>query len=88
MSSKYRSNIRIMKDILETVYNPEVCGPTRILYRANLSHDRLVKYLSELKSKGFLKEKDGGYFLTERGLRLLAELRKIEEFLKGMGIRF
>ncbi|HDN18050.1 hypothetical protein DRN93_05045 [archaeon] len=88
MSSRYRSNIRIMKDILETVYNSEGCGPTRILYRANLSHDRLVKYLSELKSKGFLEEKDGGYFLTERGLRLLAELRKIEEFLKGMGIRF
>lgn len=87
-----RSALRIYLDILETVHQEGETKPTRILYKANLSHDRLVKYIGELVSKGLLEEKQDGenryYLLTSAGLEFINELRKAEAFVSGFGISF
>ncbi|HEW89841.1 MAG TPA: hypothetical protein ENG43_00675, partial [Candidatus Bathyarchaeota archaeon] len=54
--TRYRSKLRIIADIL-AVINEEggSAGPTRILYGANLSHERMVRYLAEMEEKGLVK---------------------------------
>jgi predicted transcriptional regulator len=85
-----RSALKIYLDILVTVRDEGNTRPTRILYRANLSHDRLVKYLGELCSKGLLEEKqdaDGKYYtLTQKGLDFINQIKKAEAFVMGFGL--
>ena len=66
-------------------------GPTRILYGANLSHERMMRYLAEMEEKGLvrrveLEERRVRYEITDRGRRLLREMRKMEEFLRAFGL--
>ena len=87
-----RSALRIYLDILETVHQEGNTKPTRILYKANLAHDRLVKYIGELVSRGLLEEKQDEesryYVLTNSGMNFINELRKAEAFVAGFGISF
>lgn len=63
--------------------------PTRILYGANLSHDRLIKYLDELKRLGVIDEFINGderyYKLTQKGIEFLNEFRRMENFAAAFG---
>jgi len=87
---KYRSRVQIMIDILKVIHKKGKARPTHILYGANLSHDRLKKYLRELEENGLIiKEALGGYVvykLTSKGLRLLREYDKIRRFAEAFGI--
>jgi predicted transcriptional regulator len=63
---------------------------TRILYGANLSHDRLVKYLEELKTLGVIQESgadDKIYNLTQKGIEFLNSFRKVEAFAGAFGFK-
>jgi predicted transcriptional regulator len=89
----YRSKVRIMVDMMRTIQNEseEGAGPTKILYAANLSHDRLTQYLDELLEKELVSamENDDGsriYFLTEKGREFLREFVKVERFSEAFGI--
>jgi len=89
-SQKYRSQIRILADILEAVGKEHgEAKPTHILYKANLSHDRLVKYLAQLREKELIEERGDGdrmtYVLTEKGIEFLKEFRKISSFAEAFG---
>ncbi len=88
---KRRSKLRILADILETIYEENGARVTQILYKANLSYDRLVKYLDELKTKELIVEKkdDEGvrYYLTKKGKDFLREFKKIERFAEAFGIQ-
>jgi predicted transcriptional regulator len=93
MTSKkeYRSKTRIKIDILRVIKRERgKCGPTRILYGANLSHDRLVRYLNHLKELQLIeemKENDKTFYtLTEKGREFLNELSRIERFAEAFGI--
>lgn len=87
---KPRSSLKIYMDILETVHDEGPTRPTRILYRANLSHDRLVKYLGELVTKKLLEEKQDGdnryYLLTPTGIEFINQVRKTASFIEGFGL--
>jgi len=88
---KPRSALRIYLDILETVHQEGNTKPTRILYRANLSHDRLIRYISDLVTRGLLEEKQDEetnryYVLTPAGMNFINELRRAEAFAAGFGI--
>ncbi len=87
---KPRSSLKIYLDILNTVLEEGKAKPTRILYRANLSHDRLTRYLEELKGKGLLNEnqvEDGRFYtITPKGLDFINELKKAESFVSGFGL--
>jgi predicted transcriptional regulator len=69
----------------------EGAGPTKILYAANLSHDRLKQYIDELIEKELIQENDPEdnnrtYFLTEKGREFLREFVRIERFSEAFGI--
>jgi len=87
----YRSKTRIYLDMLRTIRSEGgKSGPTKILYGANLSHDRLKKYLDQLIKLGLItesKEEDKThYLLTDRGVDFLREFGRIERFAEAFGI--
>lgn len=85
-----RSSLKIHLDILETVRNEGPSKPTRIVLAANLSHDRLVRYLAELVSQGLLEENRETtarlYALTARGLDFINQIRETQAFLAEFGL--
>ncbi len=93
MSSKpsgYRSKGKIFADILSAVDQDDGAKPTHILYKANLSHDRLTKYLTLLEDSDLLKKTNESdkteYFITERGRKFLVEFRRMEQFAEAFGL--
>ncbi len=95
MSKKraYRSKVRILADMMRAIQSEgeDGAGPTKILYAANLSHDRLTQYLEELVGKELIRETDEdennrSYLLTEKGREFLNEYKKIERFSRAFGI--
>jgi predicted transcriptional regulator len=89
----YRSKMRILADMMRAIQSEgeEGLGPTKILYAANLSHDRLTQYLDELIEKDLIREVDPEsenrvYVLTEKGREFLKEFVRIERFSEAFGI--
>jgi predicted transcriptional regulator len=87
---KQRSVLRINLDILNAIRDEGDAKPTHILYKANLSHERLVRYLDDLTAKGLIEmEQDGEnrtYKLTPKGVSFLIEMRRAESFVQGFGL--
>ena len=88
---EYRSKTRIYADILNSILKRGGrSGPTRILYGANLSYDRLTKHLGQLKELGLVDEErlDGEivYKLTDKGRAFVLEFIKVEKFAEAFGI--
>ncbi len=87
---KQRSVLRINLDILNAVRDEGDAKPTHILYKANLSHERLVRYLDDLTSKGLIGVTQEGenrtYRLTTKGVSFLIEMRRAESFVQGFGL--
>jgi predicted transcriptional regulator len=90
-AAKYRSQLRIYVDIMHVIqHENNQAKPTRILYGANLSHDRLIKYLEELKSLGVIQEsgtEDKVYTLTQKGIEFLNNFRRVESFATAFGFK-
>jgi len=68
-----------------------VIKPTHLLYKANLSHDALQRYLEELIDAGLVSEEElkGGkknYVLEETGYKFLEKYRNFKEFSDSFGI--
>lgn len=77
-SAANRTRVEILANILQVASNRTL--KTHIMYRANLSHRQLEKYLSFLEGNGMLEQvldEDAvmKYRVTEKGI----------EFLKGYG---
>ncbi len=87
---KYRSKGRIMADILRAIQDGGEVKVTHILYRANLSHDRLTKYLGQLEEAGLVQltphEDRTSYVITPKGDKFLMEFRRMEEFASAFGL--
>ncbi len=90
-ATKYRSQLRIYVDILRVIQRESnQAKPTRILYGANLSHDRLIKYLDELKALDVIQEAgtdDKVYSLTQKGIEFMNNFRKVESFASAFGFK-
>jgi len=90
-AAKYRSQLRIYVDMMYVIQRENnEAKPTRILYGANLSHDRLVKYLEELQSLGVIQETgidDKVYSLTQKGTEFLNNFRRVESFASAFGFK-
>ena len=89
MSKGYRSRVRILYDILKQVDLLEteegVARPTKIMYKANLSYERLRIYLAELERRGLIDRSGDGYILTREGSKFLVELERIINLLRAFG---
>jgi len=88
---EYRSKARIYADILNSIMkHGGKSGPTRILYGANLSYDRLMKHLGQLIELGLVVEEKENeetvYKLTDKGRTFIIEFVKVEKFAEAFGI--
>ena len=86
-----RSKIDIIFDMLKAV--EEKGGsikPTHLLYKSNLSHQRMKLYLEELFTKQLLvekKEKDHTvYEITDEGRKFMQRLKQMKEFTQAFGL--
>jgi predicted transcriptional regulator len=89
---KKRDRLEIIKDILETL---RVKGgnvkPTHIMYKANLSHQMLTEYTTELLGKKMIEEvhnKKGKkrFELTDKGYKYLKDYSIIRGFVDSYGL--
>lgn len=87
-----REKLDIIKDILEAIRDKGGnIKPTHLLYKSNLSHDSMKKYVSELIEKEMLQEiedmktKDKKYGITDKGLKFLTDYKQIKEFTNSFG---
>lgn len=82
-----RTRLEILASILKIASNGSL--KTHIMYKANLSHRQLERYLAFLEERGLLTERhDGGigsrmYHVTDRGVNFLREYAHISEFISG-----
>jgi predicted transcriptional regulator len=51
------------------------------MYRANLSHQQLVKYLKVLTTKKLLTVKDGFYVTTNQGTAFIDKFQEIQSIM-------
>jgi predicted transcriptional regulator len=88
---EYRSKTRIYVDILDSLLrHGGKSGPTHILLGANLSHERLMKHLTQLINLGLVSEEIGDnervFKLTDKGRVFILEFVKVEKFAEAFGI--
>ncbi len=86
-----RSRMDLLHDMLRvTQAKGGRIKPTHLLYKANLSHEALRRYVRELIDGGLLAEEKQGtsrmYVLTEKGHRFLQEYRQLTAMAETFGI--
>lgn len=87
-----RSRNEVIHDMLFAIQEKGgAIKPTHLLYKANLSHDALQRYLEELMDAGLVSEEKvkGGkknYVLEEAGHKFLEKYRHFKEFSDAFGI--
>ena len=92
MSSKRRTKIEIIYDMLKAIQNKGgSIKPTHLLYKSNLSHNKMQEYLDNLKEKGMIKEEETirgtrEYIITDKGLKYIVEFKQIKQFSDAFGI--
>ena len=85
-----RSKIEIINDILTAIQ--EKGGrikPTHLLYKSNLSHEKMKQYIEDLINKKMVEEElvDGKYYIiTNKGRKYIDEFKKIKEFSESFGL--
>jgi predicted transcriptional regulator len=72
-----RNKFEIYGDVLEVTL--QGVRKTRLMYRANLSYQLLLKYVDEMKWLNLIKDSDGLIVATEEGKRALDLIRKHRE---------
>lgn len=86
-----RTRLQIIYDILKVVQGHDgTIKPTQIIYKANLSHEMLEEYLSELLSKSFIIEqttkRGKTYKLTDKGCEYISKYALITDFVESFGL--
>ncbi len=82
-----RTRVEILSSILGVAGRGAL--KTHIMYKANLSHRQLEKYLAFLKENGLLREvvdPDGGsrlYEATEKGIDFLRDYSRLSGYFNG-----
>ncbi len=86
-----RTKIDIIYDMLRAI--EEKGGkiiPTHLLYKSNLSHQRMKLYLDELKQRQMVVEahvKDKLFYeLTDEGRKFIQNFKRMKEFTEAFGL--
>ena len=79
-----RTRVEILANILQVASSRTL--KTHIMYRANLSHRQLEKYLSFLESNGMLEQgldEDGimKFHVTQKGIDFLKDYQRLSSYL-------
>lgn len=91
MNGQRRSTMNVILDVLRTIQSSgNRAKPTHILYKANLSHKLLKKYLAMLLTNGFIEDFTDGnriyYRLTTKGQEFIVAYKKMEKLAIGFGL--
>lgn len=86
-----RNRSEIIHDMLDSLSkNRGRLKPTRLLYKANLSHAQMKDYVEELERKNLIRlvqEKKAQYYeITDEGYKFLHELNRILEMSDALGL--
>jgi predicted transcriptional regulator len=79
---KKRSRWELIYDVLKVTYEEKKSKKTRIMQRAYLDWRNFQKYFELLIDKGFIAKCNNvpdNYEITEKGMKLLERLRKVDE---------
>ena len=78
---KYRSRSEIVRSILEATNASEGTSRTRLMYKSYLPYAQLKKHLRTLQQNVLIDYEAGRrcYRITEKGIKLLQLLNKMEE---------
>ncbi len=79
---KKRSRWELIYDVLKVTYEEKRSKKTRIMQRAYLDWRNFQKYFELLIDKGFIAKCTSipdNYEITEKGMKLLERLRKVDE---------
>jgi predicted transcriptional regulator len=86
-----RTKMDIVYDMLHAIQ--EKGGqiiPTHLLYKSNLSHQRMKLYLEELKKKNLIIEGQHNeklvYKLTDDGRKFIQNFKQLKEFTQAFGL--
>jgi len=74
---KKRTRYEIIHDILAQCENG--AKKTWLMYKANLSYELTNNYINKLVEKELIIQKDGLYYLTDKGRKLLELLKEYKE---------
>ncbi|VVB81487.1 Winged helix-turn-helix [uncultured archaeon] len=86
-----RSKIDIVYDMLRAIEDKGgKIIPTHLLYKSNLSHQRMKLYLDELKQRNMIVEtqiKDKTFYeITDVGRKFIQNFRQMKEFTQAFGL--
>ena len=92
--STYRKQIQIVGDILdaaeELTIDQEGASITKLIQKANISHSRISKILTNLVSQGLLEQVDSErackYKISMSGKEFLKEFKRFSEFTDNFGL--
>lgn len=86
-----RDKLDIIGDILKAIQDKGGrIKPTHLLYKSNLSHEGMKRYIDELKMKLMLLEEEDKnqnkfFVITDKGLKFLEDYKKVREFTDSFG---
>lgn len=88
---KRRDKLEIVNDILLAIQNKGgKIKPTHLLYKSNLSHKKMMEYLSELMEKNMVAEEEEKgkkmFIINQEGFNFIKEYKKIKEFSDSFGL--
>jgi predicted transcriptional regulator len=86
-----RTKIDIIYDMLRAIEDKGgKIIPTHLLYKSNLSHQRMKLYLDELKQKQMIAEthiKDKLFYeITDEGRKFLQNFKQMKQFTEAFGL--
>ncbi len=85
-----REKLDIIKDILEAIRDKGgTIKPTHLLYKSNLSHDSMKRYVQDLMEREMVEEveekKNRKYGITDKGLKFLTDYQQVKDFTDSFG---
>jgi predicted transcriptional regulator len=86
-----REKLDIIKDILEAIRDKGgTIKPTHLLYKSNLSHDSMKRYVGDLMEKDMVaevqeKKSTKKYAITDKGLKFLSDYQQVKVFQESFG---
>ena len=90
MKAPYRSRSRLVLDLLAAIQAEGPVGVTRLLLVANLTHGKLQELLTGFEEDGWIEVNPNQdrpqWALTEKGSRVLADLRRVDAVMQDHGL--
>jgi predicted transcriptional regulator len=85
-----REKLDIIKDILEAIRDKGgTIKPTHLLYKSNLSHDSMKKYVGDLMEREMISEvqekRSKKFAITDKGLKFISDYEQVKTFTDSFG---